>query len=512
MNFEKNCLIAVGKSHILIRYLMAGRKKVNAILCAILLASGLAPAQTGNFNQTGQIRTIVTETKPSLTKDSMPKPGAELSGDAASITEFYFTYSALENGVYTEKWVSLPGDKTLGLLSNQPVKVSGSLKNNKLLNVKVSPLNSVSEKYLTAPPPTIGLYKLVSVPLTIPSQSAPAKSEKQISSSGVTPEAIRNNLFNAPDAVNKFYLEASYGMFGFTGVHHPQTDVVPVTIQAAVSSNCQEQHDQLVNQFTPIIQQRLREQSIDTSNGSVDLAVVVFSDMPGCSLFPFATRGALGQRGAPQWVWIPESWFVTGPLIIAHEIGHALGGNHPLAQQCTDLNNPQTCVYVDAVDRDIMTSGGRYYMMPNNYERRRWGWHPPGAFDNPSNAFSQMFDLRSPALPFVKDGETRGRFYFRNLGGAYSGWDIYPEARQNWGQFEKYKGLDEPFRLGIALRIGHSNYGDPEALSIIIDPNGTSHLEDAPLRENQQVSIGETIIKCTREHNPNWGTRMRIQE
>jgi hypothetical protein len=150
--------------------------------------------------------------------------------------------------------------------------------------------------------------------------------------------------------------------------------------------------------------------------------------------------------------------------------------------------------------------------MPNNYERRRWGWHPPGAFDNPSSRFVHMFDLHSPVLPFVKDGMRQGRFYFRNLTGVYAEYSIYPEARRNWGQFEKYQGTDESFRLGIAVRYGHNNYVHAEALSLLIDPNNTTQNEDAPLRENQQVSIGGVIIKCTREHNPRLGTRMRVQK
>lgn len=486
---------------------------VIAIFCAILFgfSAAFAPAQTFNFRQTGQIRSIVSEaeTKIPSRKDTAHNAGFEFPSGAKSKVDFYFTYSAFEDGELTEKWVALPNDRTWSQISNQSVRVSGSLKNNKLLNAAVSPLSALSENYLTAPPPTAGLYKVVAVPLTIQPLSALGKPEKDAAALNVTPEAIRNNLFNAPDSVNNFYLEASYGKFGFTGVHNPQAEVVPVAIQATISANCQEQ---IVSEFTPIVQQRLREQNIDTTNGGVDLGIIIFNDTPGCPPYPFVTRGALGQRGAPLWLWMPESWFVTGPLIMAHEIGHALGANHPVAARCANFDNPQTCVYVDAADRDIMTSGGRYYLMPNNYERRRWGWHPPGAFDNASSEFVRVFDLHSPIVPFVKDGMKQGRFYFRNLTGAWLGWDIYPEARRNWGQFERYQAADESFRSGIAVRIGSGNYGDPDALSILLDPNNTIQVEDAPLRENQQVSIGGVLIKCIREHNPTRGTRMRVQE
>jgi hypothetical protein len=210
---------------------------------------------------------------------------------------------------------------------------------------------------------------------------------------------------------------------------------------------------------------------------------------------------------------MPESWFVTGPLILAHEIGHALGGNHPAAVRCADFDDPTTCQAFEAVDRDIMTSSGRYYLMPNNYERRRWGWHPPGVFDEPVPGGSiKLYDLHSPVLAFVKDGPRRGRFYFRNLGGIYSEYGLYPEARRNWGQFERYREIDESYRSGIAVRIGHANYGDPEALSILIDPNQSEGFEDAPLRENERVSIGGLLIECLREHHPAWGTRMKIDD
>lgn len=491
---------------------MTNRTIVIAAFYTILIGFNIVfvSAQTSNFYQTGQVRAVVSETETKIPSwiDSVQKEEFEFSGDAKSKVDFYFVYSASEGGVTTEKWVALSDDRAWSQLSNQSVRISGSLHNNKLTNAAVSPLTAMSKNYLATPPPTVGLYKVVAVPLTIQPQSASGKSGRDAAASNVTPEAIRNTLFNVPNSVNKFYLEASSGKFGFTGIHHPQTDVVPVTIQATVTANCQ---DQIITEFTPIVRQRLREQNIDTTNGSVDLGIIIFNDTPGCPPYPFATRGALGQRGAPLWVWMPESWFVTGPSIMAHEIGHALGGNHPVALRCTDFNNPQTCVFVEPDDRDLMTAAGKFYLMPNNYERRRWGWHPPGAFDNPSSGFVSMFDLHSPVVPFIKDGTRQGRFYFRNLTGAYAGYDIYPETRRNWGQFEGYQGADESFRLGIALRYGHSNYGDPDAISVLIDTNNTTGFEDAPLRENQQISIGGVLIKCIREHNPSWGTRMRVQ-
>ncbi len=492
----------------IIKLLMTGRTIMIAMFLAMLLgfSVGFAAAQTGSFSQTGQIRLIIFETKTKIPSrvDFVNDAGFRLSDDAQSKAEFYFTYSAFENGMPTEKWVSLSDDTNWSRFSNRPVRVSGRLKNNKLANVEVSPLTPLPEDYLRNPPPTAGLYKVVAVPLTIQSSSVAGRDAVL----NVTPEAIRNNLFNAPDAVNKFYLEASYGKFGFAGVNHPQVDVVPVTIQATIAANCQEQ---IVTEFTPIVRQRLLEQNINTTNGSVDLGIIIFNDTPGCPPYPFATRGALGQRGVPQWLWMPESWFVTGPLILAHEIAHTLGGNHPLALRCTDFDNPQTCVAVDAADRDIMTSGGRFYQMPNNYERQRWGWHPPGAFDNPASGSVRLFDLQPSILPAIKDGAKQGRFYFQNLAGAYPGWYIYPEARRNWGRFERYQEGDESFRLGVAVRMGHGNYGDPEAFSVIIDPNTTTQLEDAPLRRNQQVSIGGVSITCTREYTPSSGTRMKVE-
>jgi hypothetical protein len=513
MKTKKVRAFAAGKNPTLLRFVMTRRMFVIAVFCAMLsgLSAGFAAAQTSDFSQTGQIRAIVseTETETPSWKGTAINAGFKFSGVAKSKVDFYFTYSALEDGVNTEKWISLPASGNWSELANQSVRVSGSLKGNKLLNAAATPLKRLPEDYLTVIPPTVGLYKVAVVPLTLQPLPAQGKPVENSAALTVTPEAIRNTLFNAPNAVNKFYLEASYGMFSWSGVNHPQADVVPVTIQATISSNCQEQ---MLNQFTTVVRQRLLEQNIDTMNGSIDLGIVIFNDTAGCPNYPFATRGALGARGVPQWLWMPESWFVTGASIMAHEIGHALGGNHPYALRCTDFDNAQTCVAAEGNDRDLMTYGGAYYLMPNNFERRRWGWHPPGAFDNPPSGFVHLFDLQSPILPFVKDSAKRGRFFFRNLmSGAHFEYDVYPEARRNWGQFERYQGADEPFRLGIAVRIGHRNLAAPEAISALLDPNATTQIEDAPLRENQQVSIGGVVIKCTRENNPHWGTRMRVQ-
>ncbi len=484
---------------------------MNTIFCAMLLCFSIQNtlAKTHNFFHTGQILAIVSETEPENGSLKYRVNNAEfkLLSNPKSRLDFYFTYKIFEDGKSTEKWIELPNDRVWNQHSNQSVQIKGNLKHNKLLDIEVSPLTELSAENLTNPPPTNGLYKVVTIPLTIQTQSQ--GTNDQVSNSlSVTPKEIRDNFFNAPNSVNKFYLEASYGKFGFTGVHHPQGDVVPVTIAATISTDCQ---NQIVTEFTETVRNRLQEQNIDTTNGDVDLGIIIFNDTQGCPPYPFATRGALGQRGAPLWVWMPESWFATGPAILAHEIGHALGGNHPLSAQCTNFDDPQTCVYLDAADRDLMTSGGRFYMMPNNYERRRWGWHPPGAFDNPSSGSVYMFDLHSPILPFIKSGLKQGRFFFRNMKGVHEGWDIYPEARRNWGQFEKYQATDEAFRSGITVRYGHSNYGHPDVFSILIDPNDTPEVKDAPLRKDQQFSMGGVLIKCMREHNPHWGTRMRVQ-
>lgn len=505
MNARKFRLLAIGKNSIAAA--TASNRMIVTTVLLLLLSAGFAPAQTENFNQTGQIRVVVSETE-APARAATPL-GFDFSGSAKSKTDFYFVYSIVENGAASEKWTALSADRDWSRFSNQAVRITGSFNNEVLSNAAVSPLARLPETALIAPPPTTGLYKIAAVPLTIQPTSVSGKSAATAAALTVTPEAIRHNLFNAPNAVNKFYREASYGMLQFTGVHHPQADVVPVTIQAAISANCQ---DQIINDFTATVRQRLLEQNINTTNGSVDLGIIIFNDLPGCPPYPFATRGALGARGVPQWLWIPQSWFVTGPSILAHEMAHMFGGNHPYVFRCSDFDNSQTCAVGEADDRDLMTYGGRFYMMPNNYERRRWGWHPPSAFVNASSGLTRLFDLHAPILPFIKDGAKQGRFYFRSLNGVHAGWDVYPETRRNWGQFEQYPAADEAFRAGIAVRIGHSNFGDPEALSVLLDPNATVQFEDAPLRANQQVRIGGVTIKCLREHNPRWGTRMSVQE
>ena len=251
MNIKKARAFAAGGNQTMLKFVTTRRLIVIAVFYAILTAfnAGFALAQTTDFRQTGQIRAVVseTETETPSWKSAALDAGIKFSGVAKSKVDFYFTYSAFENGASIEKWIALPGDRNWSELANRLVRASGNLKGNKLLNAAVSPLAAVPEDSLINPPPTAGLYKVVAVPLTVQPLPARGKTVQNPAALQATPEAIRNTLFNAPNAVNKFYLEASYGMFGFTGVHHPQADVVPVTIQATVSSNCQEQ---IMNQFT----------------------------------------------------------------------------------------------------------------------------------------------------------------------------------------------------------------------------------------------------------------------
>ena len=468
------------------------------LLIAVCCLTTVTKVSAQEFEATGQIRSVVSE----LRSTSQPKLPLRLVGTQTSEVEHFFVYSTPQARGPEERWIPVYGDIELSAFAGETVRLKGKLADRRLLAASVDGLDLSQRE--AGPPPTVGIYKTVAVPLTISQTSASRAAERPFGD--VTPAAIRDVLFNAPDAVDRFYREASYGRFGFTGVHHPQVDVVPVAIQATIGSNCQEQ---IITEFTPIVRQRLLDQGIDTYNGGVDLGIIIFNDIVGCPPYPFATRGPLGVRGIPLWLWMPESWFVTGPRIMAHEIGHALGGNHPFAMSCTNFDDPQTCVVYEAADRDFMAGGGVHYFMPNNYERRRWGWHAPGAFET-SGAVSAFIDLRPAIFPLGKSSVKRDQFYFRSLAAPHAGWDVYPEARQDLGVFERYPPADYDFRRGITVRIGHSNYGDPDALSILLDTTLSPGLDDAPLTADEQLAIGGTVIKCVTDYTAVRGVRIAV--
>ena len=253
---------------------------VSVVVCALLFAccAGSVFPQVDDFNHTGQIRAIVSETE-TPTTDTFQFGASKLPVRKKTKIDFYFVYQNLQ----TEKWIALPDDKAWSKLSNQTVRISGSLTSKTLSKVQVTPLTTLSREDLLFPPPTAGVYKIVAVPLTI----QPPSAQKGGDLLSVTPEAIRDVLFDRSNSVNKFYQEASYGRLQFAGVHHPQVDVVPTTIQASISSDCQQQ---IVTEFTPIVGQRLIEQNIDTTNGSVDIGIIIFNNLPTCPPYPFTTR------------------------------------------------------------------------------------------------------------------------------------------------------------------------------------------------------------------------------
>ena len=430
------------------------------IVASVLFAAPINPVRSDN-REGAEVRAIVSETDPGPTR--IGGLGTRM-GEWSPSSTAYFLVTREEDG--RERWV------------------------------RTAYAAAPSEPWR----PTTGNYKLVVVPLTIQPQggSAPPLT--------ITESLIRNTLFDATNSVARFYSEASYGMLRFSGIEHSQADVVPVTIAATITANCQ---NQIAGEFTQTVRQRLLEQNIDTFNGSVDIGLVVYNDIPGCPPYPFATRGALGARGVPVWVWMPESWFLTGPAIVAHEMGHAFGGNHPAAMRCGDFNKPSTCTIEDAADRHLMAFGGQYFMMPSAFDRRRWGWHPHGAFAA-QRPRPLMFDLRPTSDIFAKESLRSGRFYLANMGGAWAGWDLYAETRRQFGTFENYAATDEGYRRGAALRIAYTDYADPNAVLILLDPNATEPLGDAPLRAGQQLSIGGMSVQVTRE-TAAVGARLRVE-
>ena len=451
------------------------------IFLVIALLTAVCNAQSGN-GRTGMVRTIVSET-PAIGSINLGGLNIEYAG--TSRVDHYLDEGA--NGF----WSKLPPSEKWRKFSGKTVRISER------------PSKDVEVEVLSASPlwqPTTGMYKTVAVLLTIvPTNTTAAPMN-------VSPAMVRNSLYDSANSVDRFYREASFGAFGFRGVNSPTSETFSYIIQTAISSECQQQ---IVSEFTSSVRQSLLGNGINTYDGTVDLGIIIFNDVAGCPPYPFATRGELGARGVPLWMWIPTSWFTTGSQIVTHEIGHALGNNHPASIHCSDWNNTSTCSVVDSSDRDIMASAGRYGMLPNNFERRRWGWHSENAFSAGSLISTELLDLLSPRSVSPRTRLNRRRYLNFSLNGPWAGWQVFPEARSNIGVFDQFNGTDAKYRRGVTLRLGHSYYIDPDTTSFLINDSGGDDA-DAPLMPGETFSFGGVRITPTLEWNPRTGTRISI--
>lgn len=299
----------------------------------------------------------------------------------------------------------------------------------------------------------------------------------------VSADEVRSVMFTAPDSVNAYFQEQSFGATSFTGAQRADGDVFGWYTIPNNPSRCS------YRSWGPAAASLAKAEGVDLS--AYDHTIYVFPSVASC---PW-----LGSAQTPG-----KELYIHGPFtlrVVGHEIGHNLGVHHAASYRCMDATGRRTSLGGTCIENeygdpfDIMGAAASRH--GSNFHKAQWGW-----LSEQTIGESGTYALAPAAHPVSESRLLRIP--------RPSGTFLYLEYRQPFGTYFEKFSPDDPAVLGVSIRLAEDL--DEIELSRLIDtvPESGS-FDDAPLGVGRTFTDTRARITITTESISPAGAVVRIE-
>lgn len=288
-------------------------------------------------------------------------------------------------------------------------------------------------------------------------------------------EQARSRVFTAPNSVNAFYEEESYGQISLTGKLRADGDVFgPFSLSGSAAGCPYGTWDDEADQAA--------------TDAGIDLTG--YQNIVYISPFESTCQwGGIAEVGGSR-VNINGNSFGEAPTAtIAHELGHNLGLEHAGSWTCTNggvrVQISDTCTISEYGDPfDTMGTGFRHN---NGWNLAKLGILGPENVKTVTT--SGTYSIRSALAPTTEPTVLRVPRTRAVNNNSVSSW-YYLEIRQTGGVFEN---VSDATTTGVSIR-ATAEGSSPETLLLDANP-ATSTFADAPLKVGETFDGGPVQIK-----------------
>src|SRR5436190_7143663 len=293
-----------------------------------------------------------------------------------------------------------------------------------------------------------------------------------------TVDQARQLVFTAPDSVNAFFLEESYGTVGLVGRQRPDGDVFGWYSLPSSASNCNP------DLWTAQARAAARASGVDLSG----YAHVMYAFPPerGCNW------SGLGELPGSQ------SW-VNGSLAVrtvGHEIEHNMGTHHASSYRCADASGQPIAISANC---SLDEYGDPFDVMGGYQARHSSAWHLQQlGFISGSRVQTVTQSGTYTVQSALAQGAPTQLIRIpraRNTDGSVGDY-YYLDLRSSGGIFDSF-GATDPAVTGVGIRSCPDAGVLTESALIDTTPGSPGGFNDAPLAAGRTFDDGTVAITDT---------------